>query len=121
MDESTRKKIEAAGYWVGDAAEFLGLTEEEQQIVEFRLAVSRAIRERREKLGLTQAKMAAKMKSSQSRVAKIEAAAPGVSIDLMLSGLFAIGGNVSDLAAVISRSPSSGRRKPPRRLQTAGQ
>ena len=117
MDKNKRQKLEAAGYWVGDAAEFLGLSEEERQIVELRLAISRAFRERREKLGLTQAKVAAKMKSTQSRVAKIEAAAAGVSLELMLSGLFAMGGTLSDLSAVINRKSGSTRPKSPRRLQ----
>lgn len=99
MDKIKRQKLEAAGYWVGDAEDFLGLSHEERQLVAIRLAVSRAIRERRRKLHMTQAQLAARMKSSQSRIAKIESGAAGVSLDLMFSGLFALGGSVSDLIA----------------------
>lgn len=38
MDAKERKRLEAAGYWVGDAEDFLGLTEEERNIVELRVA-----------------------------------------------------------------------------------
>jgi len=118
MNKIKRQKLEVAGYWIGDAADFLGLSEEERKIVEFRLALSRAVRERREKLGLTQAAVAARMKSTQSRVAKIEAAASGVSIDLMLSGFFAMGGTISDLTDEINRKSGSTRQKSLRKVQT---
>ena len=117
MDKKKREKLEAAGWRIGDAADFLGLTEEEQRLVELRLAVSRAVRERRQKLNMTQSQVAAKMKSSQSRVANIEAAA-GVSLDLMFSGLFALGGSLADLAKATKRQP---RRLDPARLRPAGQ
>ena len=41
MDAQKRAALEAAGWKVGDAADFLGLTEEEQQIIEIRLIVGR--------------------------------------------------------------------------------
>jgi hypothetical protein len=109
MDKAKKKAVEAAGFRVGDAADFLGLTDEERQLVELRLAVSRAVRSRRKTQHLTQRQVAARMGSSQSRVAKIEAAAPDVSLDLMFSGLFAVGGGVSDISAPPARR-GSGRR-----------
>ena len=42
MDAKEREALEAAGWKVGDAADCLGLTEDEQQISEFRLMVGRA-------------------------------------------------------------------------------
>lgn len=94
MDEEKRKRLEAAGFRVGDAADFLELTDEERSMVEARLAASRAIRRAREKLGLTQQQLAEKLNSSQSRVAKIEAGASDVSLDLLVRALFAVGGRV---------------------------
>jgi ribosome-binding protein aMBF1 (putative translation factor) len=97
MDKAVRARLEAAGFRVGDAEDFLGLTDEERRLVELRLAVSRAVRRLRLKHGLTQQQLAAKLKSSQSRVAKIEAAAAGVSLDLAFQALFAAGGELADL------------------------
>ena len=41
--------------------------------------------------------MARKLKSSQSRVAKMEAGAADVSLDLLFRGFFALGGTLKDL------------------------
>lgn len=99
MDQKKRQALEAAGFRFGDAEDFLGLTEEERRHVELRLAVSRAVRRRRTQRRLTQQQLAAKLKSSQSRVAKLEAGSEDVSLDLMFRGLFAVGGGLSDLTA----------------------
>ena len=97
MDAQKRAALEAAGWKVGDAADFVGLTEEEQQIIEFRLTVGRGVRRLRESHHLTQQQLAERIGSSQSRVAKIEAASNEVSLDLMLRGFFSAGGRLSDL------------------------
>jgi DNA-binding XRE family transcriptional regulator len=97
VDAKTREALKAAGWKVGNAAEFLGLTEEEQQIMEFRLMVGRGVRRLRETHHLTQRQLAARIGSNQSRVAKIEAASSEVSLDLMLRGFFSAGGRVTDL------------------------
>lgn len=98
MKTDKRKALEAAGFRVGSAADFLGLSAEEQAIVELRVAVGRQVRTLREKRHLSQQQLAARIQSSQSRVAKIEAAVPGVSLDLAFRGLFAVGGKIGDLA-----------------------
>ncbi len=103
MDAQTRAALEAAGWKVGDAADFLGLTEEEQQMIEFRLAVGRGVRRLRESHLLTQQQLAERIGSSQSRVAKIEAASNEVSLDLMLRGFFSAGGRLSDLVLSAQR------------------
>jgi hypothetical protein len=97
VDAKKRESLEAAGWKIGDAAEFLGLTVEEQQIIEFRLMVGRGVRRLRESHHLTQRQLAARIGSSQSRVAKIEAASNEVSLDLMLHGFFSAGGRLTDL------------------------
>jgi len=97
VDAQKREALEAAGWKVGDAADFLGLTEEEQQIIEFRQIVGRGVRRLRESHHLTQQQLAERIGSSQSRVAKIEAASNEVSLDLMLRGFFSAGGRLSDL------------------------
>jgi len=87
MKDSKRKRLEAAGWAVGSADEFLGLSPVESLLVDLRLALGRALKERRAKLHISQTKLAALMKSSQSRVAKMEAADPEVSFELLLRGL----------------------------------
>jgi predicted XRE-type DNA-binding protein len=97
MNQHIRKSLEAAGYVFGNAEDFLELTAEERHLVELRLAVSRAVRARREQQGLTQAQVAKKLKTSQPRIARMEAGAADVSLDSMFKGLFALGGSMKDL------------------------
>ncbi len=103
MKEAKRKKLEAAGYAVSDAADFLGLTAEEALLVEMRVALGDAIKERRVKLKISQTDFAERIHSSQSRVAKMEAAEPGVSLDLLIRGLAATGADLHDVAAVLTK------------------
>jgi len=97
MKRGKRQALEAAGFIFEDAEDFLELTVEERRLVELRLAVSRAVRARREQQHLTQEQVAKKLNSSQSRVAKMEAGSTDVSLDLMFRGLFALGGSLEDL------------------------
>jgi len=101
MDAKKRKRLEAAGWKTGSAADFLELTAEEAALVEMRLAVSGALRVRRQRQGVTQAALAKKLHSSQSRVAKMEAADPSISLDLLLRAFFATGATKRDLARVL--------------------
>jgi transcriptional regulator with XRE-family HTH domain len=48
-------------------------------------------------MGLTQVALAKKIKSSQSRVAKMEAGDPSVSIDLLVRSLIALGETPTNL------------------------
>ncbi len=97
MIPSKRATLKKAGYWIGDAEDFLELNAEERAMVELRLALSRAVRHKRIAKKLTQQELARRIQSSQSRVAKIEAGADGVSLDLSFRGLFAVGGKLADL------------------------
>ena len=56
-----------------------------------KLALSEALREEREKKKLSQVQLAQLIASSQSRVAKMEAADPSVSMDLLVKTLLALG------------------------------
>ena len=114
MDSTKRKALTAAGFHVGDAKDFLGLTDEETRLVELRVALSRAVRRRRQEQCMTQQQLATRLKSSQSRIAKIESGAGDVSLDLMFRGLFAVGGGLADVASG-KKSSSSKRVAAPRR------
>jgi predicted XRE-type DNA-binding protein len=76
------RALEAAGWVMGDAEDFLELTVEERQLVELRVAVSRAVRALRERQNLTQTQVARKLKTSQPRIAKLESGASDVSLDI---------------------------------------
>jgi DNA-binding XRE family transcriptional regulator len=102
MDAKKRKRLEAAGFAVGSAAEFLDLAPEEAALVEMRLALSRALRERRADAGLTQAALARRTGSSQSRVAKMEAGDPSVSLDLLIRALLAAGASRRQVAQALA-------------------
>ncbi|MEM8600731.1 MAG: helix-turn-helix transcriptional regulator [Bacteroidota bacterium] len=91
MDDAKRKKLEAAGFQVGTAAEFLDLTDAEAALVESRLALADAIRSTREASGLSQADLAKRVRSSQSRISKAEQGDPSISTDLMLRFLYGAG------------------------------
>jgi ribosome-binding protein aMBF1 (putative translation factor) len=106
MDESKRKRLEEAGWKVGSVQEFLGLSDEEATFVELKLALSESLRERRAAQGITQAELARRIGSSQSRVAKMEASDQSVALDLLVRGLLATGATRQDIAAAISRGGS---------------
>jgi DNA-binding XRE family transcriptional regulator len=102
MRKDKKGRLERAGWKVGTVREFLGLSATEEALVELKLTLSRGLRERRARRNLTQAQLAKLLKSSQSRVAKMEAGDPSVSIDLLIRSLLAMGATPKDLAQVIS-------------------
>lgn len=101
MDEAKRKKLEEAGWSVGDAEQFLGLTRAESAFIEIKLALSTLLRERRNRSELTQAELAELVGSSQSRIAKMEKVDPSVSIDLLIRTLLTLGVSREELGQII--------------------
>lgn len=97
MGKKRREKLEAKGWKFGSAAEFLGLSKEEEAYIEARLLLSRMVRELRIEQNLTQKELAQLMRSSQSRVAKMEAGDTSISMDYMIKGFAAMGGTAVDL------------------------
>jgi len=98
MNTAKKKRLESAGWKVGTPDEFLGLSPEEAMIVEMKLALSDSLRRRRIRRHLTQFQLAKKLGSSQSRVAKLEAGAMGVTLDLLFRALFATGASTEEIA-----------------------
>jgi hypothetical protein len=103
-DEAKRRRLAAGGWRSGDAADFLELTAEEAAFVELKLALAQYLRELRGRCALTQGEVAGKLGSSQSRVAKMEAADASVSLDLLIRGLLALGATPADIGRVIARA-----------------
>lgn len=94
MDAAKRKVIEAAGWKVGDAADFLEMSDQERQLLDTRVKLALAIRQQREALHLSQKQLAALLKTSQPRVAKIERAASDVSMDQLIRAFTMAGGKI---------------------------
>jgi DNA-binding XRE family transcriptional regulator len=103
MNEAKRRKLERAGWTVGSAADFLELSPEEARYVEMKLALTDALRTRRAAKHLTQTALAKQLGSSQSRVAKMEAGDPTVTVDLLMRSLLVLGASPRDIAHSISR------------------
>ena len=102
MDKRKKKKLAKKGWRTGSVAEFLDLSAEESAYIEMKLALSEQLRERRRRTNLTQAELAKAIESSQSRVAKMEAGDPTVSIDLLVKSLLALGVSKKELGRAIS-------------------
>jgi len=101
MDRAKRRRLEAAGWKVGDAAEFLGLSAEEASFIDIKVSLVSALRRLRQDRGWTQSRLASRIRSSQSRVAKMEAGDRLVSIDLLVRTLLALGATRRDLGRII--------------------
>jgi transcriptional regulator with XRE-family HTH domain len=101
MRETKKKRLEAAGWRVGSVADFLDLTPEEAAYVELKLALADYLRELRSKKRWTQAHVAKTLRSSQSRVAKMEAADPSVSVDLLVRSLLTFGATRKEVGRAI--------------------
>ena len=112
MDRKKKERLAAGGWKSGSTSDFLGLSDEEAEFVELKLALSSELKELRSEHGISQLELAHRLGSSQSRVAKMEASDPTVSVDLLIRGLFAAGATKADIASAIARPA---RKKPVRR------
>lgn len=104
MNAKKRAKLRARGWSVAAAAQFLELLPEESALVETKIALSQALRRKRAASHLTQAELATRLKSSQSRVAKMEAGDRSVSVDLILRGLYALGTRPREVGRMLERA-----------------
>ncbi len=106
MQANKRAKLEASGWKIGTTADFLNLTSDESAYIEMKLALSRSLRERRLSKKFSQIELAKMIHSSQSRVAKMEAGDPSVSMDLIMKSLLALGASPKDVGKAISSGTS---------------
>lgn len=107
MRKTKKERLEKKGWKVGTAEEFLELSPEESAYIEMKLRLSENLRRRRKRRRLSQVQLAKLIKSSQSRVAKMEGGDPSVSIDLLIRSLLALGASDRELARVISSARTS--------------
>jgi predicted XRE-type DNA-binding protein len=102
MRRGKQNRLEEKGWKIGSADEFLELSAEESAYIDLKLRLSDSLRKRRTQKKLSQQQLASLIKSSQSRVAKMEAGDPSVSLDLLVKTLLALGASERDLANVIA-------------------
>ena len=107
MKADKKNRLERAGWRVGDAGDCLKLSAGERRFVDLKLALATGVRHLRERRGLTQAALAKQLRSSQSRVAKMESADASVSLDLMMRSLLSIGATPSGIAKLIRKSEAA--------------
>ena len=107
MDAAKRKALQAAGWRIGDAADFLRMNDVERQLLDARVKLALAIRRQRLARKLSQKQLGAKLKTSQPRVAKIERAAADVSLDQLVRAFAAAGGKF--VVQVGKRMPKKGK------------
>jgi predicted XRE-type DNA-binding protein len=104
MEKSKKDRLAAAGWRSGDVADFLELSEEEAAFIELKLALADYLRELSTRNSWTQSQVARRLGSSQSRVAKMEAADVSVSLDLLVRSLLALGASRSEAGSVIGKA-----------------
>ena len=107
MKTAKLERLQAAGWKVGSAEDFLQLSDEEARLVALKLALISAVKKSRIKRKLSQIDLAQRMKSSQSRIAKIEAGDLSVSLDLIVRALIASGATTRDIQ--VAFTPNEGK------------
>ena len=113
MNAAKRKALRAAGWKIGDAADFLGMSDEECQLLDARVELALAVRRQREARNLSQKELGAKLKTSQPRIAKIERAATDVSLDQLVRAFAAAGGRIVVKVAKRKRRKGKSAKQPP--------
>ncbi|WP_199247003.1 helix-turn-helix domain-containing protein [[Phormidium] sp. ETS-05] len=101
MKPSKQELLEAKGWKIGTVSDFLELTPEETILVEIKLALSKSLEERRQKM-MTQSELAGKIGTSQPRIAQAENSDASVSLELLIRSILATGATPKDIGQIIS-------------------
>ncbi|MGE5344471.1 MAG: helix-turn-helix domain-containing protein [Acidithiobacillales bacterium] len=96
-------RLERAGWKTVTVQEFLGLSGEDMAIIEVKVALAKRLRAQRRRAGLSQLEVAKIVRSSQPRVAKMEAADKSVSIDLLVKALVRTGVSVQEIGRSLEK------------------
>jgi predicted XRE-type DNA-binding protein len=96
-------RLEGAGWKTVTVQDFLGLSDDDMAIIEVKVALAKRLRTQRTRAGLSQVEVAKIVRSSQPRVAKMEAADKTVSIDLLVKALVKTGVSVQEIGRSLER------------------
>ena len=102
MERGLMRRLREAGWSPRDAAAFLATSDPEAAVAEARRSLASALRRRRNARELTQVRLAALLGSSQSRVAKMEAADATVSLELLMRALVVLGATLGDVGRAVA-------------------
>lgn len=105
MNNKKQKQLAKKGWVATTVEDFLDLLAEESAYIELKLLLSKSLKERRESLQLSQANLAQKLESSQSRVSKMEVGDPSVSLDLLIRSLLSLGVTSEEIGRIFSNKP----------------
>ncbi len=106
MDTKKRNRLEAAGWKIGSTKDFLRLSDEEKTLVDLRVALGSSLKQQRTRKRLSQTELAKQLGSSQSRVAKMEAGDPSVTLDLQIRALVSLGATRKEIARAVASGES---------------
>lgn len=101
MNQDKIERLEAKGWKVGTADDFLELTPAESTYLNLKFSLSQSLREYRKRQKMSQNELAYLINSSQSRVAKMESGDSSVSLDLLIRSLLALDITIHELAEII--------------------
>jgi len=101
MDAKKRKQIVAAGYQITDSAGWLGLTPQEETIVNIRVNLALEIERVRKAANMTQQALAEKIGTRQSGVARMLKNPATATIDSLIRTLLILGTSPKRIAALI--------------------
>lgn len=87
------------------------LSDAELELHNCRVAVGAALRDERERKGLTQLQFAKSLGIHQPLLSRMERAEPAVSFDMMLEAFFALGKSTQQLAMVLTAKPKDDKPK----------
>jgi predicted XRE-type DNA-binding protein len=102
MKSEKSKKLEAKGWKLGTATEFLGLTPEDEAWIVMKRALRDKIVELCAAKNISQAELASKLGTKQPRISKIETGDKSVGYDLLMKSLLALGATPADIGKVLS-------------------
>ncbi len=101
MTEAKKKILAENGYRVTDSAEWLGLSREESQLIDMRVALAQELERVRKAKGMTQAELAKRIGTKQSGVARMINTPEASTMDNLVKSLIALGEPVSKIAACL--------------------
>jgi DNA-binding transcriptional regulator YiaG len=102
MKARKQQRLQKAGFKIGTASDFLNLDAQDRALISIKLDLVEGVKALRLAKQITQAELAARLGSSQSRVAKLEAGDGSVSIDLLMRALLSLGASRKAIGALIA-------------------
>jgi len=101
MNAKKKKTLEAAGYKVTDTAEWLGLSPEDEMLINMRVKFAMEIERICKSRGITQQALAEKIGTQQSGVARMLNHSAKVTIDSLIRTLLVLGTPRERIASLI--------------------